>query len=173
MPTAAAAGGASKAQIQLFFTVVPVGQPVKNVSVRAAYTDIAADVVRGAAAEALGGEGEEEQARRLAAFWHGAMIDLEPGAKTVEQMGWHTGFGIKAYELPARGHGESEGGDADWARVSAAVNFWPPVERVVESVGAGTGRGLVLREVSGDAAIKLVQEAARGRVAAAAGDEPM
>jgi hypothetical protein len=174
----------SSSKIQLFFTVAPLGegQSLRTVSVRAAYSQSVGDVVRAAAEEALGdggnGDGNVSPAnndpprrrRRLAAFWHGAQIDLDDSAQTVETIGWHTGFGIKCYELPplALEGAEDGGNDADWARVQAQVDFFPPVERVLPAV-VGKPPRLVLREVSGDAAIKLVQAQAREQRAAARG----
>lgn len=179
----APAAESSNTKIQLFFTVAPLGdgQALRTVSVRAAYSQSVGDVVRAAAEEALsqgggGGGGNPPGRRRLVAFWHGAQIDLDNPSQTVETIGWHTGFGIKCYELPPLAReeegAEGEGDDAaDWARVQAQVDFFPPVERVLPAV-AGKPPHLVLREVSGDAAIKLVQAQARERAAARGATRP-
>lgn len=179
MPPPAAAGAAppdgpsAPPQIQIFVTAKPLqdekegkdgkAEPHKGeavtVSCRAAYSDAAGPAVRAAALKALG-----KSNARLVAFWHGEQIDLDsPQGKTVEQAGWHTGFGLSVYELPpvAAADGDDdqgEGSDSDWARVQARVKFWPPVERVLPATGS-----LVLREVSGDAAIRLVQQQVRKR----------
>jgi hypothetical protein len=181
-----ATGAPADVKIQLFVTVVPLAATLEDggkqeqqhketttVSAHAAYSEDAGAVTRSAALGAL-----KKQDARLVAFWHGEQVDV--GAKTVEQIGWHTGFGIKVYELPpapvpaaagaaavAEGGGAGQGddggagSDADWARVQSLVAFWPPVERAVAARG-----GLVLREVSGDAAIKVAQKQARALVAA-------